>query len=307
MERPPVGTPAQQAAAQFKNHIDQQFKPTLMDALSEVRPFSLLAKLNNYYIHNRSMLPGIRELCSSFMLSLKHSRASLGSKIADLGPSEVEQAWQKEWTAAQLSHTLDDAGTTVKKLKQDLMTSKNRFTLVEQQEFYNLEQNLREKERLLKQAQNILAQQDHLQQLQEKPLQLFRSKEFRKTYNDTFRQLYSLQTIDSDAQDVHPNELPLLFQLCKQNLSKQEFEQMLHFLTSGEQKLLINQKVNEETLLDYATNTQLEADYIEIIKRNGGKSGKPPKSAIRTSSDLKPKKSISWSTDPSITKDKYLA
>ncbi len=106
---------------------------------------------------------------------------------------------------------------------------------------------------------------------------------------------------------MHPDELLLVFKLFKQDLSKQEFEQMLHFLTSGEQKLLINQKVNEETLLDYATDTQLAADYIEIIKRNGGKSGKPPKSALRTSFDLKPKKSISWSTDPSITKDKYLA
>lgn len=301
----PSGTRAQQAATQFKTHIDHQFNSELMDALKEVRPFSLLAKLNYYYDNNQSIFPRMREMCSSFMLSLKHPRAALGSKIADLGPCEVEQAWQKEWTIAQVSHTLDDTQTTLIKLKQDLITSKNKFTLVEQQEFYDLEQNLREKERLLNKAKNIVAQRDHLQQLQERPLQLFRSKEFRTAYNDTFRQLYSLQTIDRDAQDMHPEELPLLFQLCKQSLSKQEFEQILHFLTSGEQKLLINQTVNEETLLDYATNNQFSADYVEIIKRNGGKSAKI-KSALKTSSD-KPKKSLSWSTDPLIPKDKYLA
>lgn len=307
MQRP-FETPAQQAAAQFKQQIDREFKPELVKILEEHRPLSLLARLKNFYHQNQAMFPSMRELCSSFMLTLKYPGAALGSKITELAPSEVEQAWHKEWALAVFESDLLKTKATLDRLKQSLHKEKGRFlAIVDQQAFYNLEKDLQTKERLVNHAQKIFSQREQLSLIYDKPLELFASKEYRKKYNDDLRELYSLQTIEIDAQDMHHEKLPLLFQLCSQNLSKQLFEQMLHFLTTGDQKLLINKVFKTETVLDYVLRHHL-TDYAEIIKKYGGRSknvkdDQKPKPALKSSLDFsnRPqdfvKKSVSFSDD----------
>lgn len=307
MEKPKSA--AQQAAAQFKAHIDQEFKPELTAILKEVRPFSLLEKLREYYHQNQSMFPSIKEMCASFMIAIKYPTAALGYKISDLGPaSEVEQAWQKEWAIAHLSRNLNDSEQVIKILKQELQLAENECkSSVEQQEFNqefnDVECDLREQTILLAHAKQILNKQDQLQSLKEKPLEMFRNKEFRTHYHETLRlEYYSLQSIDKDAQELHPKGLPLLFQLCHEGLAELEFKHMLHFLTSGQQPLLINQMINGETVLDYATRYKLD-HYIKIIEKRGCKRNKPIIRSVLKSSDSHGakktvRKSVSFSHDP---------
>lgn len=284
MERPPVGTPAQQAAKQFQRQINQELKPELIQILKESRPFKLLHKLKSFYTQNRSMFPSMHEMCASFMLTLKYPGAALGSKILDLSPTDVEQAWQKEWAIAIFEGNLHASQATLESLKKKLEQQIKKFetALVEQQAFFDAEKDLKAKERLLTKAKKIFANRDHLAPLQEAPLELFRDKKFQHDYNAKLRELYSPQTIDADAQEIHPEGHSLLFQLCHQNLSVADFSQMLTFLTSGEQGLGINQKINDQTLLDYAKKIKLDQEYITTIVNLGGK---------------KTQKSLRWSND----------
>jgi hypothetical protein len=284
MEQSFTGTPAQQTAAQFKAQINHEFKPELMEILKENHPFNLLYKLKNFYNKNRSVFPSMHEMCASFMLTLKYSRAALGSKISDLAPSEAEHAWQKEWTLACIQGNLHTSQATVKSLAQKIEQQKKKFARVpvDEQAFYPCEDDLKKKAPLVTRAKKIVAAHDQLQSLQEKPLILFKDNEFKRIYNESLRELYSPQTIDADAQEMHADGHSLLFQLCHQNLSVSEFSQMLGFLTSGYQGLRINQKINEQTLLDYAKKIKLDQEYITTIVNFGGK---------------KNQKSLRWSND----------
>ena len=282
MENPPM-TPAQKAAAQFKTRIDQEFKPELMTALKEFRPFNVLAQLKDYYNQQQSLFPSLREMYTSFMLALEFPSAALGSKIADLRPTptDVERAWQKEWVLMDLKNGLDTSQNKLNELNRKLATAKNSFAgIVDQQAFTAPERDLEAKQRLLIKAKKMVARHNALARLQEYPLLLLRDKQFQDDYNKTLRESYSPQTLNLDAQDMHPLGHSLLFQLCDEELSLENFEQMLTFLTSGEQALPINQVINEETVLDYATK-KLDNTYIETIKKRGGTNA-PSKTFVKS-------------------------
>lgn len=318
MERP-SGTPAEQAAQRFHANIEQRFRPELTTILKESQPFTMVSKLKAHYTKHQSMIPSMREMCTSFMLALKYPSAAFGAKFADLAPSssEIEQAWDKEWTHTQLLCGLNDCEVVLKRLNLELEVTKKCFTLSEHYAFADVEKNLREKSRLITYAKEFLNNHNDLELLQKNPLQLLGNREYQKKYNDTLRRLYSPQTIERDVQNMHPNNLPLLFQLCHIDLPQQEFEQLLSFLVSGEQKLLINKMFNGETLLDYVTRNKL-ANYVEIIKKYGGKPylTKPilkfsfdsnnPKIPNKPNKGVK--KSVSFSSDDkTLPQEKYLA
>lgn len=313
------GSAAEKAAQQFNTSIRKRFSPELTAILKESQPFKMISELKVYYSKSQSMFPSMREMCASFMLTYKYLNTALGAKFADLAPSpsQAEQAWDKEWTHTLLLGNLNYCETTLKALSQELEITKKCFTLGESYAFTDSEKNLREKLRLITYAKEFLKNHDDLELLQKKPLQVLANREYQKKYNAKLRSLYSPQTIERDAQSMHASNLPLLFQLCDMNLSQQEFEQLLSFLVSGEQKLLINKTFNEETLLDYVTRNKL-VGYVEIVKKYGGKSNvvKPIlKFSLDSNNPKTPntpnkgvKKSVSFSSDDkTLPQEKYLA
>lgn len=304
-------------ARTFANDIDSRLKhelnQTLIPLTDEHNPTVLLDKFIAHYQSQRSQTRFI-DYVTRFRINITKIMRyrNLASKISGeiYGPiimagienNTIEEAEQdliqmeadelkkevmaREWALESIQCDLEEQLAKLKNIHKWKDDAAARLPLVEQQDeaFEMVTERINAHETAIERAISAIAQRQKIYKINRNTVDFMIQKATKGTLQKTLDELapvYSLKKINDLFKASNPNKNSILHAVCDdQTLPANKFRVVVEFFARAGQN--INEvNGNGESVLSYAQNKQLDAEYLKIIQEHGGLPLKNLKSAFK--------------------------